>query len=274
MRKLTLVLFILLIGAGGQALAEELIFLSPKKVELLKILPPPPPPKSEAQQRDMAAVLEAQNRRTPETVKRALADNALSIYRFDDVLGPKFKAENLPVMNEFFKRMHADARAILNATKEAWVRLRPYKINPEVTMLGEPPRTNFAYPSGTTIFGTLTGIVLANMVPEKQFELFERSAEFVANRVVLGVHYPTDVQASQMGATALAAAFFDTPAFMQEFENARAELRNVLGYSEPVLASNPNPDDDIVTGSSKPKIGTPEPANSNVAPAAAMTGTK
>src|SRR5947209_17693066 len=101
MRKLTLVLFILLLGAGGQALAEGLIFLAPKKVELLKILPPPPPPKSEAQQRDMAAVLDAQNRRTPETIKRALADNVLSIYRFDDVLGPKFKAENLPITNEF-----------------------------------------------------------------------------------------------------------------------------------------------------------------------------
>jgi hypothetical protein len=62
MRIPTLVLFILLLGTGGQSLAEGLIFLSPKKVELLKILPPPPPPKSEAQQRDMAAVLEAQSR--------------------------------------------------------------------------------------------------------------------------------------------------------------------------------------------------------------------
>ena len=243
MRKLALAISILLLLSGGDASAAELNYLTPTKVELLKLLPPPPPPQSEAQRRDMDAVMEAQKNRTPETVARALADDELSIYRFDDVLGPKFKAENLPVTNEFFKRMQADARLILNATKEAWVRLRPYKINSEIIVLGGTPRTNFAYPSGTTIFGTLTGIMLANMVPEKQVELFDRSAEYVANRVVLGVHYPSDIHASQMGATALAAAFFDTPAFKKDYEDARVELRTVLGYPvEPLVGQRPKDD--------------------------------
>jgi acid phosphatase (class A) len=212
------------------AQAESSNYLAPKKVELLRILPPPPPLDSKAQQRDMQAVLDAQKERTPQKTERALADNILSIYRFDDVLGPNFNPTNLPLTDKFFGRMHADARAILNATKETWVRLRPYKINSDVTMLGDPPRTFYAYPSGTTIFGTLSGIILANMVPEKSFELHERSAEYVANRVILGVHYPSDVHASQMGATALAAAFFDTPSFVIAYEESRRELRQVLGF--------------------------------------------
>jgi acid phosphatase (class A) len=230
MHKWTLPVLLLVLGFAANASAAELVFLTPKRVELLKILPPPPPPHSEEQKRDMQAVLDMQKHRTQSQIDRALADNVLSIYRFDDVLGPKFKAATLPVADEFFKRMHADARLILNQTKAAWVRLRPYKVNAEVAPLGGTPRTEFAYPSGTTIFGTLTGIMLANMIPEKQVELFNRSAEFVHNRVVLGVHYPSDITASQMGATALAAAFFDTPAFVKEYDAARDELRKVLGY--------------------------------------------
>ena len=40
--------------------------------------------------------MEVQENRTPAQVQRAIDDNILSIYRFDDVLGPKFKKENLP----------------------------------------------------------------------------------------------------------------------------------------------------------------------------------
>ena len=174
-------------------------------------------------------MLEIQEKRTPEQTKRAIADNELSIFRFQDALGPGFTAELLPVTVEFFKRMHGDARLVINASKDAWNRPRPYLVSAEVKPLGEKPRTTYSYPSGTTIFGTLTAIVLANMVPEKRAALFARADEFGANRVVIGVHYPTDVEASRIAATVMAAAFMQNPAFMAEFGAAQSELRRVLG---------------------------------------------
>jgi acid phosphatase (class A) len=71
--------------------------------------------------------------------------------------------------------------------------------------------------------------MLANMVPEKRAELFARSAEFSSNRIVLGVHYPTDIEAGRIAATAMAAVFMQNPAFTSEMEAARPELRRVLG---------------------------------------------
>jgi acid phosphatase (class A) len=240
----------------GTAFAESLFFLSSEKVELLKLLPPPPDPKSEAQRRDMAAVLEMQRIRTPEMIKRAEADNVLSIFRYDDVLGPDFRPDKLPVSVEFFKRTNGDARVILNATKEAWNRPRPFNVSADIQPLGQKPRTNFAYPSGTTIFGSLTAILLANMIPEKRVEIFTRSAEFSANRIVLGVHYPSDIEAGRIAATVMAAALFQNPVFMTELANARAELRTVLGYDrDPLVAQQRREDDDIATGSVPPGSG-------------------
>ena len=225
-----LVFLALVFLASNAALAEGFIYLSPEKVALEKLLPPPPEPASVAQQRDMATVLEVQEKRTPEQVKRALADNELSIFRFQDVLGPVFSAEHLPVTVQFFKRVHTDARLIINASKDAWHRPRPFLVSPEVQPLGEKPRTQWSYPSGTSIFGSVTAIILANMVPEKRAQLFARADEFGANRVVLGVHYPTDVEASRIAGTVIVAALMQDAAFTTEFQSARSELRRALGF--------------------------------------------
>jgi len=228
-RKLTLVLSILVLSASSNAFAAEFNFLKPGQVELTKLVPPPPPLGSEAEKLDMAGVLEVQKTRTPQQSKRALEDNRLSIYVYDDVLGPNFKAVNLPVLDAFFKTLHADARILLMQTKDVMARKRPHLNNSEVKPLDPNLRLPWGYPSGGVMNSTLTAIVLAEMVPEKRTELFERNHEYGHNRVVVGVHYPRDVAAGQMAGVAAAQAMFDTPAFVKELGPAREELRRVLG---------------------------------------------
>src|SRR5882672_453855 len=118
MRKLLVAVLGAVVLASGGALADEFAFLSHEKVNLAKLLPPPPPPNSEAQKRDLAAVLELQRARTPEQITRALADNELSIFRVMEVLGPAATAGRLPVTVQFFKRVHTDVRHLINATKD------------------------------------------------------------------------------------------------------------------------------------------------------------
>jgi acid phosphatase (class A) len=239
MCKLILALAIsVLCGIGGHSFAQTLHYLGGQKLHLLKLLPPPPPPNSEAAKRDLAEVLEVQESRTPERAERGLADDVLSIYRFDDVLGPKFKAANIPVTDAFFNRLHEDSRTYLKMSKEFWSMPRPVNVSKEVKPLA-PVRLPTAYPSGTTLFGSVTCIVLANMIPEKRFELFERSHDFAQSRVVIGVHFPRDLLAGEIGATLIVQGFFQSPEFMKDFEVARTELRNALGYPPEVPDETP-----------------------------------
>jgi acid phosphatase (class A) len=170
-----------------------------------------------------------QEKRTEAQVKRAIADNILSIYRFDDVLGPKFAKANLPVLDAFFERMHSDQRATLIAAKNALQRPRPALSSKDVMALGGTPRLPTGYPSGGVVMTTLTAIMLSKMVPEKRFALFERNHEYALHRVVLGQHYPRDVRASEIAGAVIAHAMLEQPAFVKDLEAARAELRGVLG---------------------------------------------
>ena len=155
----------------------------------------------------------------------------LTIYLFDEVLGPKFNARDLPVMDAFFQRMQGDARAVLVAAKNAIQRQRPITVSKLVLKLGgTPPRLPTGYPSGGTVFTMSTAILLAKMIPEKRYDLFERDREYGKNRILIGEHFPRDIRAGEIAATVIVQALMEKPAFMRDLEAARVELRQVLGY--------------------------------------------
>ena len=58
-----------------------------------------------------------------------------------------------------------------------------------------------------------------------------RAAEYANNRVVAGVHYPSDIEGGRLTATAFAAALFASPAFQSDLAAARAELRQALNLA-------------------------------------------
>jgi len=203
--------------------------VSTSQVDFGKILPPPPVPHSSQQARDLEAVLRAQAGRSQEQADRAVKDNAPSVERIvDGILGNNFVESRLPKFMAFYKRVTEDTRALFLPTKSLWNRPRPFSISNQVNAIGELLPTA-SYPSGHATRGWLTAILLANMVPEQSAELFQRGREYGDNRVVAGVHFPTDIEAGRLGASAIATALMQNDAFHRDFNDAKAELREVLG---------------------------------------------
>jgi acid phosphatase (class A) len=67
------------------------------------------------------------------------------------------------------------------------------------------------------------------MLPEKSESLFTRGREYGQDRVLAGGHFPSDIEAGRIAATAMAVAFIQNEAFMKDFAEAKAELRRELG---------------------------------------------
>lgn len=222
------VLFLLLMLLPQQGWADETYFITREQINLSALLAPPPVVGSQEQQQEMAVLLNFQNTRTPAQVAFARADMERSVFRFQDVMGENFTAQKLPQVAALFAKVKKSADHILGPAKAHWDRPRPYTSNPDIHPCVDKP-DNASYPSGHSTFGTVSAIILANMVPEKQAALFERAELYRLNREIGGAHYPSDVLAGRISGTVIAAFLLRSPEFQADFAKARSELRTVLG---------------------------------------------
>ncbi|HTA16244.1 MAG TPA: phosphatase PAP2 family protein [bacterium] len=196
------------------------------QVDLTQILAPPPGP--EETKRELDTLLDIQKSRTAAEAAACIGDQIISVYRFADVLGEKFTAENLPRTNTLFMRTLATMHVPMEKAQKYWTRKRPPLVDPDIMPVGMVPATA-SYPSGHATAGNLMAIILADLVPERAAELHARGVLFGYRRVQAGVHYPSDIEAGRLSAAAIAQSLSQDPEFQADFVAARRELRAVLG---------------------------------------------
>ncbi len=235
MRKLMTVLAFVALNAFAPALtyAEDAKpFSDSKEINLLQLLPPPPANDSVQTKAELGEILTIQVTRTAEMEARALADATENVWRFADVVdSPKFTAAALPKFAAFFDRVVETEGAVTDPAKAVWKRPRPHLYSDLVHPV-VPLSKSGSYPSGHATVGTLMGIELANMLPEKRAQIMARAWEFGHNRVVGGIHYPSDIEMGRISGTVIAQTISTHPDFKAEFDAAKAELRTALGLPD------------------------------------------
>jgi acid phosphatase (class A) len=193
-------------------------------LDLKALLPDPPADDSDQTRRELGEVLDWQNRRTPADVARAQAGDGLSPWLFADVLGPWFTPERLPATAAVLKRLTTLGHDTSDNAKLLWKRARPSILDPRIKpCLGVP--WNSAYPSGHAACGQMWALALAQLLPEQRDVVLARGKQYGLDRVVGGVHYPSDVAAGQKMGQALFAQMMATPGFQAELDRAREEIR-------------------------------------------------
>lgn len=235
MRRLTSLLLSAAVLASGCAVTQAtespkakegaVLYVDPARVDSTRFLAPPPD--AQATSREIDVLLDLQSKRTPQQTARSVADLEQSVFRFADVLGPKFAQANLPVAAKFFHQLYKTESAFNKQGKDRWARQRPPVLDKRVQPVAKYSNSG-SYPSGHAAFAYLTAIALADMVPEKRAQIFERAREFGDNRVLGGVHYPSDIEAGRQLAVLIAAHLPDNPTYVAEFSAAKAEVRRVL----------------------------------------------
>jgi acid phosphatase (class A) len=199
------------------------------------IIPPPPAQNSETTKAELAELHQIEQSRTPAQVAAAQYDDQHeNIFYLRSVMGNEFTPGNLPLLTALSERTQSEGSAASRALKGEFKRPRPYQfdrtLHPVCEMVVQPN----SYPSGHTIVSFLDALILIRIVPEKSREILERADDYAHNRMVCGVHYPSDLVAGREVAYVVFGYLMAQPRFQNDLAAARAETRKRLGLDEPV----------------------------------------
>ena len=210
--------------------AHTAYYLDSLPLHLDLILPLPSPRDSAATAAELAELHRIESTRTPAQIAQAQADDhEEDIFIFKSVMGPGFTAEALPITAALSAHIRKDEGATGGPLKNIYRRPRPYQadstLHPVCALNPEPT----SYPSGHSLSGYLLALTLAQMVPEKRQQIFDRTEEYVHNRLVCGVHYASDIEASRKLAYAIFGSLAVSSRFQHDLAAASDETRSKLG---------------------------------------------
>jgi len=161
--------------------------------------------------------------------------------RFSDALGGALTPQNAKHLLDMMTLILGDDTQMLQPLKRPVAnggRVRPYVRFPDQPACRHDIddsqyqlNTSGSYPSGHATYGWMWGLVLSAMVPERADRVMQRAYDFGQSRLVCGFHYPSDLTAGRLAASALFAALMTDRAFNRDFGEAKKDVRAALNLA-------------------------------------------
>ena len=204
-------------------------YIDPAVLDLSSLIPPPPALNSATAKAELAELHHIEATRTPAQLAAAKADEQEEdMFLYKTVLGPGFTPDALPITADLGIHVKNEQSVAGGALKVIFARPRPYQADKTLHPSCALTEAANSYPSGHALTGYLEGLTLAELLPGKRNEILARADDFAHNRLVCGVHYPSDVEASRRVAYVVFGYMMATSRFQHDLAAARAELHAKL----------------------------------------------
>lgn len=209
------------------------------------------PANSSAQTRaDLDHLLALQSRRTDKEIDRAsyianigsfpniinpldpdYAENRRNLFYIAGDMGDWFNDANFPAITRLLLNCIQDIRVTEFRLKRHFKRPRPYHLEPRLQPLARIHSPSF--PSGHTLWAFTEAFIFSEIIPEKRAEFLKKAEEVRWSRELMGIHYPSDNEASRIISWQLLKYWYHSPAFVADLEAAKIEWeRNKKKYQQ------------------------------------------
>ena len=214
----------------------DIFYLSADEVpNAVNWLPAPPLPGSSQFQYDISQYYWGKEQRKDSLrAAKAIREAAYEVKdmaeQFSAAFGMEISPEKTPAIYKVVERGVQTIRLSATKPKATYMRTRPYAYFNEPTLVPEEEdelRTNGSYPSGHTVRGWGLALILCEINPAAQDELFKLGYEWGQSRVIAGYHWQSDVDASRMLAAACYARLHTCKEFLDDMAAAQKEFQKL-----------------------------------------------
>jgi acid phosphatase (class A) len=203
-------------------------FVKTDAVDFKTILSAPPAADSDQTKAELDQMVGIQKGHTPDDpdVARARREVNMTPFIYSEVLGSGFNPDDLPVTAKLMAEVTKTASPIVGRAKAYFGRKRPFLVDSRIEVLVAEENTP-SYPSGHSTRATVWAMVLCEIFPEQKEALMARAHQIGDDRVLGGMHFPSDVEAGRKLAAEIVRQMLDNPDFKAQVEAARAETKNM-----------------------------------------------
>lgn len=234
MRQYTLGLFLFFISlslwAADLQLAKSPVFVNPSDITL-ELLAAPPADGTIEKKRDIDILMWEIDSRTIYDEQRSWGSVTLTPSYFNEAISARFEEARYPKLYQLMTGVLGDARIYIDAFKAHYMRPRPYQDNPALQPI-IPVEESSSYPSGHATRGMTAALVFAEIFPQRHDILVKTGLELGQDRVIGGVHYPSDIEASVVLAQALAKSIIQSDVFKAQIKAAREEINSIAAMQK------------------------------------------
>jgi acid phosphatase (class A) len=167
------------------------------------------------EKKDIDELLFYQHSRSAKQCEQAAVESNTSLKNFfGGSMGP-LKEDEVTKVQKNLRLMTIKAGIQIFINKLKFNRARPYTIHPEIKPCLAKEFSK-SYPSGHAAMSRIYARVLSVIFPERASQFMKRADEIALNRVIGGVHHPSDIEAGKKLGDALAEYYLSDKKFHDE----------------------------------------------------------
>jgi acid phosphatase (class A) len=137
------------------------------------------------------------------------------------IIGDWFNYRNFPAITDLLLNCIQDTRVTEFRLKRHFKRPRPYHLEPALkplTRINSP-----SFPSGHSLWAFTQAFIFSEIMPEKRADFLKMAEEVRWSRELMGIHYPSDNEASRTISWYLLKYWYNNPQFVSDLEKAKIE---------------------------------------------------
>ncbi len=154
-------------------------------------------------------------------IDSSYSDNARRLFYIANPVGNWYNPQNFPATAELLMNCLQDIRLTEYRLKRHFKRSRPYHLEARLNPLAKILTPTF--PSGHTLWAYTNAYLFSEIIPEKREAFLNRAEEVAWSREIMGIHFPSDNEASRVIAWYVLKFWYNNPQFVRDFERAKTE---------------------------------------------------